>query len=200
MTSRWLFVIGLLMVLELPARAQLPTFTGTRTWTPVAVPPTATPPGTPTGTSPPTPTETGTPLPEARIKPEMIQWPTPQQTPVQTPVCVVVERDPSLGAMIFCLPATNGSIGGGQRACVGTGSIAAAAVANVCVTWSSPYLSSGGYVVVGPVVTDTPTGGIAALMVHHLTGQTTTGACALVFNQDAANARSGTLCMQAVGL
>ena len=130
----------------------------------------------------------------------MIQWPTPQQTPVQTPVCVVVERDPSLGAMIFCLPATNGSIGGGQRACVGTGSIAAAAVANVCVTWSSPYLSSGGYVVVGPVVTDTPTGGIAALMVHHLTGQTTTGACALVFNQDAANARSGTLCMQAVGL
>lgn len=85
-------------------------------------------------------------------------------------------------------------VAGRQRKCVSTGSISAAAVSNVCVTWDQAFADAN-YTVLGTVY-DTDTADIAALLLHHAASKSTTQSCALLFNQDATTAHTGTLCLE----
>lgn len=87
-----------------------------------------------------------------------------------------------------------------QQACSSTGAIAPGALAQVCVTWGMPNLAHG--LSATPtqyephcIVRDSASSTAAALKLHHVvSGHSSTQACAVVHNQDATSARSGTLC------
>jgi hypothetical protein len=81
-----------------------------------------------------------------------------------------------------------------QRACISTGSIAAASIANVSVTWTTPYADTN-YTVIGGVY-DNVTTSIAAIELSHASAKTTTTASAVLFNRDATSAHTGTLCLE----
>ena len=174
------------------ARA-LPPSTPTRTATWTALPqqsPTSA--MTPTATETALPTLTGTPLPVSRIKPELIEWPSPAPTPPATPSCVLVLRLDNL--LPECIPLNNGSLGGGPWKCP-TVSIAAATESTICVTWDTAFSSAGAYSVLSSI--DDVAGTIAALFIHHV-NHTASGACAVLMNSDAAVTHTGTLCLEAL--
>jgi hypothetical protein len=107
-------LVALILPAHPPARAAvntpLPTRTKRTTFTaaPAVLTETPTPTSTPTPTATPAPTGT---FVEARIKPELIEWPTPN--PDATPKCVLV-----LGATVGqdVLHCVSGSVGGGGGA------------------------------------------------------------------------------------
>jgi len=176
-----------------PTATPRSTQTPTLTFTVPPIPSTDTPEPTNTPTATRTPSATGSIPAPARIKPEVIEWPTPASTPIVTPGCVLALRSDSL--QLICLPIGSGSVGGTQRKCATTGSIGAAAEAEVCLTWTAAYASGSAYSTLGAVLDAATT--VASLRFEHVSSQTATQACAVLFNADAASAHTGTLCLEA---
>jgi hypothetical protein len=106
-----------------------------------------------------------------------------------------------------------------QRNCQTTGSVPAMGKALVCVSWPFPFghctnrypcavdldcSGMGGsctldpYVPSGQVQDESAETAIPGLRLHHLTSMSATNACGLILNEDAGNARSGSLCLDAL--
>lgn len=191
---RWCIVIVIALIISAgAARAQPPT--KTRTASPTVNTPLSTA-TVPTATATPTRTVTftGTPLAGARVPVELIKWPTPGIEGAALPQCVLVLRNDVLLPMCVPLDVDFTVLGATKGVCVSTGLLGPATLStDLCVTWPTPYASASEYSVWGSI-RDASTS-MAALLLHHITTQTASTACAQVFNQDAANARIGKLCL-----
>lgn len=112
-TVRYLVVVLLVLCGSAASAAPRPTSTATAVFTAVPAEATYTPALTSTPSPAASPTVTGSPKARARIKPEVIEWPTAQPTNIlatRTPKCVMVLRADN--TELECIPSGVGGGGG----------------------------------------------------------------------------------------